>query len=96
MAFNLQIYEEITNLQKNIPETEFHAKLNLTFYHKYDNHKHDNHKHDNTSNSRFPFFVVSYSFYKRSHGVDIVKGDIKSFSDCASTDKCPLLFRESI
>ena len=96
MAFNLQIYEEITNLQKNIPETEFHAKLNLTFYHKYDNHKHDHHKHDNTSISRFPFFVVSYSFYKRSHGVDIVKGDIKSFSDCPSTDKCPLLFRESI
>ena len=47
MAFNLQIYEEITNLQKNIPETEFHAKLNLTFYHKYDNHKHDNHKFGN-------------------------------------------------
>ena len=53
MAFNLQIYEEITNLQKNIPETEFHTKLNLTFYHKYDNHK-----HDNTSNSRFPFFCL--------------------------------------
>ena len=68
MAFNLQIYEEITNLQKNITETEFHTKLNLTFYHKYDNHKHDNHKHDNhkhdnhkhdnTSNSRFPFFCL--------------------------------------
>jgi len=37
-------------------------------------------------------FVVSCFFYKRSQGVDIVKGDIKSFSDCPSTDKCPLLF----
>ena len=25
----------------------------------------------------------------------IMKGDIKFFSDCPSTDKCPLLFRES-
>ena len=36
MAFNLQIYEEITNLQKNITETEFHKLrtslfLSLTF-----------------------------------------------------------------
>ena len=67
MAFNLQIYEEITNLQKNIPETEFHTKLNLTFYHKYDNHKYDNHKYDNHKHDNYKHDNYKHDIHKHDN-----------------------------